>query len=71
MADKTQIHRVELIVQLDDRDVGDWVDEIYELTNNVVVDVTSNPIKVISSDTTPLDIESPENKWIKDILDVS
>jgi hypothetical protein len=71
MADKTQIHRVELVVQLDDRDVGDWVDEIYELTNNVVVDVTSNPIKVISSDTTPLDIESPENKWIKDILDVS
>jgi len=71
MADKTQIHRVELVVQLDDRDVGEWVDEIYELTNNVVVDVTSNPIKVISSDTTPLDIESPENKWIKDILDVS
>jgi len=71
MADKTQIHRVELVVQLDDRDVGDWVDEIYELTNNVVVDITSNPIKVISSDTTPLDIESPENKWIKDILDAS
>ena len=71
MADKTQIHRVELVVQLDDRDVGEWVDEIYELTNNVVVDVTSNPIKVISSDTTPLDIEQPENKWIKDILDVS
>jgi|TARA_R100000742_G_C4250452_1_gene68827 hypothetical protein len=71
MADKTQIHRVELVVQLDDRDVGEWVDEIYELTNNVVVDVTSNPIKVISSDTTPLDIESPENKWIKDILDAS
>ena len=71
MADKTQIHRVELVVQLDDRDVGEWVDEIYELTNNVVVDVTSNPIKVISSDTTPLDIESPENKWIKDILNAS
>ena len=71
MADKTQIHRVELVVQLDDRDVGEWVDEIYELTNNIVVDVTSNPIKVISSDTTPLDIESPENKWIKDILDAS
>jgi len=71
MADKTQIHRVELVVQLDDRDVGEWVDEIYELTNNVVVDVTSNPIKIISSDTTPLDIESPENKWIKDILDAS
>mgnify|MGYP000110773461 CR=1 FL=1 len=71
MADKTQIHRVELVVQLDDRDVGEWVDEIYELTNNVVVDVTSNPIKVISSDTTPLDIESLENKWIKDILNAS
>jgi hypothetical protein len=71
MADKTQIHRVELVVQLDDRDVGEWVDEIYELTNNTVVDVTSNPIKVISSDTTPLDIDSIENKWIKDILNES
>ena len=67
-ADKKQIHRVELVVQLDDTDVGEWVDGIYEMTNNVVVDVTSNPIRVLSSDTTPLDIESPENKWIRDIL---
>jgi hypothetical protein len=70
-ADKKQIHRVELVVQLDDTDVGEWVDGIYEMTNNVVVDVTSNPIRVIASDTYPLDIEQPENKWIKDILDVS
>jgi len=68
MADTKQIHRVELVVQLDDTDVGEWVDGIYEMTNNEVVDVTSNPIRVLSSDTTPLDIESPENKWIRDIL---
>ena len=70
-ADKKQIHRVELVVQLDDTDVGEWVDGIYEMTNNVVVDVTSNPIRVIASDTHPLDIEQPENKWIKDILNAS
>jgi|TARA_R100000742_G_C4221812_1_gene45392 hypothetical protein len=69
MANTKQVHRVELIVQLDNTDVGEWVDEIYELTNNVVVDVTSNPIRVIASDTHPLDIDSLENKWIKDILD--
>ncbi len=64
--DKTQIHRVELIVQLDDTDVGDWVDSVYEAHNKLL----SQPI-ILGSDTTPLDIEQPENKWIKDILDVS
>ena len=69
MADnKKQVHRVELVVQLDATDVGDWVDGIYEMTDEVVFDVTSNPIRILASDTTPLDIEQVENKWIKDIL---
>ena len=69
MADKKQIHRVELVVELDDTDVGEWVDEIYRMNNEVVIDVTSNPIRIISSDTTPLDIEQVENKWIRDIVE--
>ena len=69
MADKKQIHRVELVVELDDTDVGEWVDEIYRMNNEVVINVTSNPIRIISSDTTPLDIEQVENKWIRDILE--
>ncbi len=69
MADRKQIHRVELVVELDDTDVSEWVDEIYRMNNEVVIDVTSNPIRIISSDTTPLDIEQVENKWIRDILE--
>ena len=69
MADRKQIHRVELVVELDDTDVGEWVDEIYRMNNEVVIDVTSNPIRIISSDTTPLDIEQVENKWIRDIVE--
>ena len=69
MADKKQIHRVELVVELDDTDVSEWVDEIYRMNNEVVINVTSNPIRIISSDTTPLDIEQVENKWIRDILE--
>jgi len=63
MADKTQIHRVELVVKLDNTDVGDWVDGIYAEHNKLL----SEPI-IIASDTTPLDIEQVENKWIKDLL---
>ena len=66
--DKKQIHRVELVVELDDADVGDWVDNLYAMNNSVVTDVTSNPIRIIASDTTPLDLEQLENKWIKDII---
>ena len=69
MADRKQIHRVELVVELDDTDVGECVDEIYRMNNEVVIDVTSNPIRIISSDTTPLDIEQVENKWIRDIVE--
>ena len=69
MAHRKQIHRVELVVELDDTDVGEWVDEIYRMNNEVVIDVTSNPIRIISSDTTPLDIEQVENKWIRDIVE--
>jgi hypothetical protein len=68
MADKKQVHRIELVVQLDDTDVGEWVEEIHRMNNEVVVNVTSNPIRIISSDTTPLDLEQLENKWIKDII---
>ena len=66
MADRTQIHRVELVVKLDNTDVGDWVDGIYEEHNKLL----SEPV-ILASDTTPLDIDSIENKWIKDILSES
>jgi hypothetical protein len=66
MADKRQVHRVELVIELDDTDVGDWVDGVYEQYNKLL----SQPV-ILSSDTTPLDIESPENKWIKDIISES
>lgn len=66
MADRTQIHRVELVVKLDNTDVGDWVDGIYEEHNKLL----SEPV-ILASDTTPLDIDSLENKWIKDILSES
>ena len=58
---KTQIYKVELVVKLDDTDVGDWVDGIYAQHNKLL----SEPV-IIASDTTPLDIE--EHKWIKDLL---
>lgn len=57
-----QIYKVELIIELDEVTVRDWVDEIYEHCHSF------GDNKIISSDTTPLDIESDENKWIKDIL---
>ena len=66
MADRTQIHRVELVVKLDNTDVGDWVDGIYEEHNKLL----SEPV-ILASDTTPLDKDSLENKWIKDILSES
>ena len=64
--DRKQVHRIELIVQLDNEDVGEWVDEIYAFNNKVMFQ--ESPSTIISSDTHPLDIEAPENKWIKDIL---
>ncbi len=67
--DKKQVHRIELIVELDDEDVGEWVDEIYEFNNKVMFQ--NSPSRIISSDTHPLDIEQPENKWIRDILSES
>ena len=68
MADKKQVHRVELVVQLDDTDVGDWVDGIYDMANSDIDDVVKNPVRVLAYDTTPLDIEQVENKWLKDII---
>jgi len=68
-ADKRQVHRIELVVLLENEDVGEWVDEIYEFNNKVMFQ--NSPSTIIASDTTPLDIESIENKWIKDILNAS
>ena len=34
--DKKQVHRIELVVQLDNEDVGEWVDEIYAFNNKVM-----------------------------------
>jgi len=64
MADKKQIHRVELIVQLDDAKVGELVDQIYDIT------LYTKGVRIVSSDTTPLDIEQVENAWIKDIINI-
>ena len=63
MADRTQIHRIELVVKLDNTDVVNWIDGIYEHFNRLPLE----PV-ILASDTTPLDIEQVENKWIKDIL---
>ncbi len=57
-----QIYKVELIIELDEVTVSDWVDEIYEHCHSF------GDNKIISSDTTPLDIESDENKWIKGLV---
>jgi len=54
---RKQIHRIELVVELDNECVGDVVDKFYK-----------ENYTIIASDTTPLDIEEVENKWIKDIL---
>jgi len=64
MADKKQIHRVELVVQLDDAKVGELVDQIYDIT------LYTKGVRIVSSDTTPLDIEQVENAWIKDIINI-
>ena len=64
MADKKQIHRVELVVQLDDAKVGELVDQIYDIT------LYTKGLRIVSSDTTPLDIEQVENAWIKDIINI-
>ena len=59
--DKTQVHRIELVVKLDDQQAGLWVDNIFDLASKTGV-------QMVSSDIYPLDIEQVENKWIKDIL---
>jgi|TARA_B100001094_G_scaffold114820_1_gene110810 hypothetical protein len=64
-----QVHRIELIVELDNEDVGEWVDDIYDYNDKVMF--KNSPSRIISSDTCPLDIDSIENKWIKDILNES
>ena len=69
MANTKQVHRIELIIELDNEDVGEWVDDIYDYNDKVMFQ--NNPSRIISSDTTPLDIDSIENKWIKDILSES
>ena len=63
MADKTQIHKVELVVKLDDTDVCDWIDKLRDINNK-----TLGSSIILSSDATPLDIEDGNNKWIKDLL---
>ena len=49
--DRKQVHRIELIVQLDNEDVGEWVDEIYAFNNKVMFQ--ESPSTIISSDTHP------------------
>ena len=63
MADKTQVHKVELVVKLDDTDVVNWIDKLVDAHNKTLKESI-----IISTDTTPLDIEDGSNKWIKDIL---
>jgi len=63
MADKTQVHKVELVVKLDDTDVVNWIDKLVDAHNKTLKESI-----IISTDATPLDIEDGNNKWIKDIL---
>jgi len=63
MADKTQVHRVELVVKLDNTDVVNWIDKLVDAHNKTLKESI-----ILSTDATPLDIEDGNNKWIKDIL---
>ena len=63
MADKTQVHKVELVVKLDDTDVVNWIDKLVDAHNKTLKESI-----ILSTDATPLDIEDGNNKWIKDIL---
>ena len=63
MADKTQVHKVELVVKLDDTDVVNWIDKLVDAHNKTLKESI-----IISTDATPLDIEDRNNKWIKDLL---
>ena len=63
MADKTQVHKVELVVKLDDTDVVNWIDKLVDAHNKTLKESI-----ILSTDTTPLDIEDRNNKWIKDLL---
>ena len=63
MADKTQIHKVELVVKLDDTDVVNWIDKLVDAHNKTLKESI-----ILSTDATPLDIEDRNNKWIKDLL---
>ena len=58
MANTKQVHRIELIIELDNEDVGEWVDDIYDYNDKVMFQ--NSPSRIISSDTTPLDIDSIE-----------
>ena len=63
MVDKTQVHKVELVVKLDDTDVVNWIDKLVDAHNKTLKESI-----ILSTDATPLDIEDGNNKWIKDIL---
>ena len=63
MADKTQVHKVELVVKLDDTDVVNWIDKLVDAHNKTLKESI-----ILSTDATPLDIEDGNNKWIMDIL---
>ena len=63
MADKTQVHKVELVVKLDDTDVVNWIDKLVDAHNKTLKESI-----ILSTDATPLDIEDRNNKWIKDLL---
>ena len=63
MADKTQVHKVELVVKLDDTDVVNWIDKLVDAHNKTLKESI-----ILSTDATPLDIEDKNNKWIKDLL---
>ena len=67
--DKRQVHRIELIVKLENEDVREWIDGVYEHNDKIMFQ--SSPSTIVSSDSYPLDLEQPENKWIKDILNES
>jgi len=63
MADKTQVHKVELVVKLDDTDVVNCIDKLVDAHNKTLKESI-----ILSTDATPLDIEDRNNKWIKDLL---
>ena len=49
--DRKQVHRIELIVQLDNEDVGEWVDEIYAFNNKLLFQ--ESPSIIWATETNP------------------